>query len=46
VSAGQTDEARQVLGAARAAADKIGWTDQARQINALLDQLAQQVEET
>jgi tetratricopeptide (TPR) repeat protein len=35
MAAGQTDEARRVLGDARAAAAKIGWTDRVQQITGL-----------
>ena len=37
MAAGQTDSARQVLGASLAAATKLGWTDMAQQINELLN---------
>ena len=36
MAAGQADQARQVLGEALVAATKIGWTDEAQQINQLL----------
>jgi tetratricopeptide (TPR) repeat protein len=37
MAAGQTDQARQVLGDAMVAATKIGWTDLVQQINELLE---------